>query len=241
MRPGVKIALWLHDGHTSIGIRGYCMHIVAPGNSFITARGNIKPGEEIKESDFANRETFIRHVSQKRIVAGKSNAQQAKDASDKAAATAKTDKENADKRKQDTKAKATGQLEAAQMALKNAQEAQVAAKDTANKIANDLCTIHKAQIEKLDKKIVDCEKVVKNSETATEKANPEHKEEAEKNLLATMESLEMAKKERVELTTAIENTPELLAALRALEKANDALIEAEANVAEAKRAVAKAE
>ena len=239
MRPGVKIALWLHDGHTGIGIRGYCMHIVAPGNSFITARGNIKPGEEIKEGDFADKETFIKYVSQKRIVAGKSNAQQAKEAAEKAAA-AKTARENADKQKRDAKAKAAGQLEVAQIALKKAQEAQSTAKDTANKIANDLAASRQAQVEKLDNKIVDHEKAVRDAETAAGKAKPEQKEEAEKNLLAAMENVEAARKEMAELITATYETPELAAALGALEKANDALIEAEANVAEAEQAVKKA-
>jgi|GEM_PF-2016609 len=240
MRSGVKIALWLHDGHTGIGIRGYCMYIVAPGNSFITARGNIKPGEEIKEGDFANKETFILYVSQKRIVAGKSNAQQAKEAAEKAAAAAKTARENADKQKRDAKAKAAGQLETAQIALKNAREAQSTAKDTANKIANDLAASRQAQVEKLDNKIVDHEKAVRDAETAAGKAKPEQKEEAEKNLLAAMENVEAARKEMAELITATYETPELAAALGALEKANDALIEAEANVAEAEQAVKKA-
>jgi len=55
-----------------------------------------------------------------------------------------------------------------------------------------------------------------------------------------MENLEAARKEMAELITATYETPELAAALGALEKANDALIEAEANLAEAEQAVKKA-
>jgi len=217
------------------------MYIVAPGNSFITARGNIGPGGEIRKEDFAAEDSFLRLVSQKRIVAGKSNEALEKEAREKEVAEAKAAKEKADRKKQDAKAKAANQLTVAETALKNAQEARETAKEAADKISGELVKDRKAQLDELAKKVESREKAAKDAEDASEKAKPEKKEEAEKKLLAATESLESAKKELEEFQmTATQETPELLTALATLEKANDALIEAEANVAEAEQAVKKA-
>jgi len=218
------------------------MYIVAPGNSFITARGVIVPGEEIRKNDFALEDSFLRLVRQKRIIAGKSNEAQEKEAREKEEADAKAAKEKADKKKQDAKAKAANQLAVAETALKNAQEARGAAKEAVDKITSELVKDRKAQLDELAKQVESHEKAVKDAEAASEKAKPEQKEEAEKKQLAAMESLESAKKKLEELQAiATQETPELLTALATLEKADDAVIEAEANVAEAKQAMAKVE
>jgi len=218
------------------------MYIVAPGNSFITARGNIGPGREIRKEDFAAEDSFLRLVSQKRIVAGKSNEVLEKEAREKEAANAKMAKEKADKKKQDAKTKTANQLAVAETALKNAREAYDTALKTADKTHAELFENHKARLDELAKKVEDHEKAVKDAEAALEKPKPEQKEDAEKNVLAATESLESAKKELSELQadTTLES-PEHSAATATLEKANDAVIEAEANLAEAKQAVAKAE
>jgi len=52
------------------------MFVVADGYSFCTARGVIKPGAEIKESDFAKKETFQKKVEQGRIVLANTKEQE---------------------------------------------------------------------------------------------------------------------------------------------------------------------
>jgi len=71
------------------------MFIVAGGYSFCTARGVIKPGEEIKESDFAKKETFQKKIKAGHIIEGKSKEQLAVEAKAKADAAAKKAAEEA--------------------------------------------------------------------------------------------------------------------------------------------------
>lgn len=217
------------------------MYIVAQGNSFITASGNIVPGEEIKESDFADKETFLKMVSRKRIVAGKSKEQREREAREKEAAAAKADTEKAVKKKEDAKTGAAKQLAAAETALKHAREIRDAAKEAADKISRELAASRRTELEKSAKEIEDCEKAAKDAEAAFKKAKPDQKETAEKDLLAATETLEAAINKMTELNaTAVQESPELLAALESAERTEDALIEAEANLTEAKEAVAKA-
>jgi len=217
------------------------MYVVANGNSFITARGSIGPGEEIRESDFANKATFLKRVADGRIVIGKTNAQLEKEACEKRKAAEKAASEEADRKKQEAKAKAAERVTLAEAALENAQSVQTAAKEAADKVVKDIKANRKPQFDDLAKKIGICEKAVKETESASGKAKPEDKEAAENNVLAAMEALEAAKKELKDAELAIEESPELKKALDAAEKAADSVIAAEANLAEAKEAAGKAE
>jgi len=216
------------------------MYVVAKGNSFITHRGVIKPGEEIKENDFADRATFLKRVAKGRIVAGKSNEQIEKESREKQSAAEKAKKEAGEKKKQEAKTKIAEQVKIAETALKNAQEAHALAKSAADNLLGKTTEERKQQIAGIVEKTKECEKAVKESEAALEKAMPEQKDAAEKSMMAAMEAVDTAKKELKEAEAAVEELPEYKKALEELASAADAVINAEVNLAEAKEAAAKA-
>jgi len=103
------------------------MFVVADGYSFCTARGVIKPGAEIKESDFAKKETFQKKVKAGHIVEGKSKEQLAAEAKAKANAAAKKAAEEA--AAQGKKEELARNVETAEAEVQAASGALTAAKD----------------------------------------------------------------------------------------------------------------
>jgi len=215
------------------------MYVVDEKHSFLTARGVIGPGEEIRESDFAKKETFLKKVSTGSIVAGKSKAQLEKEAADKKAAAEKEQRETDAKKLQEAKEKAVADVTVAETALAKAREAQTAARETANKISQEIAGRIKPQVSELEQKIQNCEKAAKDAQAAFDKANPDQKDAAGNNLKLAAESLDAAKKELEKVMSDSEGVPELKAALQEAERTADAVIDAEANLAEAQIAAAK--
>ena len=103
------------------------MFVVAEGYSFCTARGVIKPGAEIKESDFAKEETFQKKVDAGHIVEVKSKEQSAAGVETKTAAAAKKAADKA--AEQAKKEELARNVEIAEAAVPAAGGALIAAKN----------------------------------------------------------------------------------------------------------------
>jgi hypothetical protein len=109
------------------------MYIVANGYSFVTARGVLKFGDEIQEGDFASKDTFLKKVEKKHIIAGKTKEQLEKEAEEAKTALEKEKKEAEEARLKQAKEDAARNIQTAEAALKGAKETLETAKKEAAK------------------------------------------------------------------------------------------------------------
>ncbi|MDR1253338.1 MAG: hypothetical protein LBK62_14445 [Treponema sp.] len=214
------------------------MYIVAKGHSFTTPRGILGPGNEISEKDFSDKKAFLKRVQKGSIVAGKSTDQLAKEeaeakitAGDKAAQAeaARRVKERED---------AARKVQTAEAALKTAQDKLKAVQGAALAVKEKSETQFKAKIDGLEAAVRSAEDVVKAAVTETEKAKGDAKQEAEGRTQAAREALKAALND-LRIAREDADTPEYRAACAAVEKAEDDVVAAEANLEEAKEEAAK--
>jgi hypothetical protein len=214
------------------------VYVVAKGYSFSTPRGILLPGDEIAEKDFFDKKAFLKRVKNGSIVAGKSRDQLAKEeAEERIAAGDKAAKAEAARRARELEDAAL-KVQTAEAALKTAKDTLEAARNTAAEARKNNEAQSKVKIDGLEAAVRNAEDALKATKAEADKAKGGDKTDAEGRVLAAQDTLTAAN-EALTIAKAEADTPEYRAACAAVESAEDGVIDAEANLEEAKEEAAK--
>jgi hypothetical protein len=201
----------------------------------------LLPGDEVTEKDFSDKKAFLKRVQKGSIVVGKSKDQLAREEADaKIAAGDKAAKAEAARHAKELEDAAL-KVQTAEAALKTAQDKLKAAQDAAAVAREKSEAQFKAKIDGLESAVRSAEDTLKAAKAEADKAKSGangDKADAEGKVLAAQDALKAAQ-ENLRIAKADTDTPEYRNACAAVESAEDDVINAEANLEEAKEEAAK--
>jgi hypothetical protein len=224
------------------------MYIVATGYAFTSKRGIIAEGDEITEKDFANHEAFVKAVSKKKIIMGKSKEQAEKEAAEKREKE-KQDSYSAERqKKEEALITARHKKEAASAAVNTAKEALATAQADFDKTTENHAAaaqkLHEAQGAAINKRTANkalndaYDTLVRATDELKSAKKPAEKTAADGKVAEAKANFAKLEVTDAEYKTAIATENE---AVKNLVEAEGAKTEAEAKALAAKEAVTLAE